>query len=53
MRVYISGLWWLSNIFWVLVVMVGGLGFFLIGLLSYFNVNLLIFLDVSNIVFIL
>jgi len=34
-----------SNYFWILVLLIGGLGFFLAGLSSYFNIN---FLPVAN-----
>ena len=52
MRTYISGSRRLSNIFWALIITMGGLGFFLTGLSSYFKLNLLLFSDVSNIAFI-
>jgi hypothetical protein len=52
MRTYISGSRRISNIFWALIITMGGLGFFLTGLSSYFNLNLLLFSDVSNIAFI-
>ena len=42
----------LSNIFWALVVSLGGFGFFLAGLSSYFKVNLIVFSDSTSISFI-
>lgn len=42
----------LNNIFWAVVVSVGGLGFFLTGLSSFLNTNLLFFADSSEISFI-
>ena len=42
----------LSNIFWAVVVSLGGFGFFLTGLSSFFKINLLIFSDSSEISFI-
>lgn len=50
-RSYIVGSRRVSNIFWAMVVSLGGLGFFLTGLSSYFNFNLLIFSDATNITF--
>ena len=42
----------LNNIFWAVVVSLGGLGFFLTGLSSFFKTNLLIFTDSTSISFI-
>jgi hypothetical protein len=42
----------LSNIFWALIVTLGGSGFFLTGLSSFFNVNLLFFSNSNDISFI-
>jgi hypothetical protein len=42
----------LSNIFWAVVVSIGGLGFFLAGLSSYLNVNLLPLSNSLDIVFV-
>ena len=41
-----------SNIFWALVLSLGGMGFWLAGLSSYFQVNLLRFSDPTQLVFI-
>ncbi len=41
-----------SNIFWALVLSLGGMGFWLSGLSSYFQVNLLPFSDPTQLVFI-
>jgi len=49
---YVVGSRRLSNIFWALVVSLGGFGFFLSGLSSYAKINLLFFSDVSKITFI-
>jgi hypothetical protein len=42
----------LNNIFWAIIVSLGGFGFFLTGLSSFFNTNLLFFSDTSGISFI-
>ena len=42
----------LSNVFWAVVVSVGGIGFFLSSLSSYLKVNLLPFSDPTELVFI-
>lgn len=42
----------LSNIFWAVVLTLGGLGFWLAGLSSYLQVNLLPFADPTQLVFI-
>lgn len=42
----------LSNIFWALVLSLGGMGFWLAGLSSYFQTNLLPFSDPTQLVFI-
>ena len=42
----------LSNIFWAMVVSLGGIGFFLTGLSSFFNTNLLVFSTSDEIAFI-
>ena len=42
----------LSNIFWALIVSLGGIGFFLTGLSSFFNKNLLFFTDSTEIAFV-
>lgn len=41
-----------NNIFWAVIVSLGGFGFFLTGLSSFFQTNLLIFSDSSEISFI-
>ena len=51
-RSYIEGSRRTSNIFWALIVSLGGLGFFLSGVSSFFKINLLIFSDSSEISFI-
>ena len=52
LRSYITGSRRISNIFWAVVVSLGGLGFFLTGLSSYFKTNLLILSNSSTISFI-
>ena len=52
MKANLAGSRRLSNIFWALIVSLGGLGFFLTGLSSYFHLNLLFFSDSSGISFI-
>ena len=52
LRSYIIGSRRISNIFWAVVVSLGGLGFFLTGLSSYFKTNLLILSNSSTISFI-
>jgi len=52
LRSYISGSRRISNIFWAIVVSLGGLGFFLTGLSSYFKKNLLLLSNASTISFI-
>lgn len=52
MKVNLDGSRRLSNIFWALIVSLGGLGFFFTGLSSYFHINLLFFSGVSGISFI-
>ena len=52
LRSYITGSRRNSNIFWAVVVSLGGLGFFLTGLSSYFKTNLLILSNSSTISFI-
>jgi hypothetical protein len=42
----------LSNFFWAIVTMIGGIGFLLAGLSSYLSINLLIVSDVSSLQFI-
>lgn len=42
----------LSNIFWAIVLLLGGSGFLLAGLSSYLNVNLLPFADPTQLIFI-
>jgi hypothetical protein len=42
----------LSNIFWAVIVSLGGFGFFLAGLSSYFQFNLIIFSESTGIAFI-
>ena len=42
----------LSNIFWALIVSLGGMGFFLAGLSSFFNKNLLFFSASNEIAFV-
>jgi hypothetical protein len=42
----------LSNIFWAIVLLLGGLGFLLAGLSSYLKVNLLPFADPTQLIFI-
>ena len=42
----------LSNVFWALVLTLGGLGFWLAGLSSYLQVNLLPFSDPTQLIFI-
>jgi hypothetical protein len=42
----------LSNVFWALIVSLGGIGFFLAGLSSFFNKNLLIFSSANEIAFV-
>jgi len=42
----------LSNIFWAIVLLGGGLGFLLAGLSSYLKVNLLPFADPTQLIFI-
>ena len=49
---YINGSRRLSNLFWALIVSLGGFGFFLTGLSSYIKINLLLFSNVSEILFI-
>ena len=41
-----------SNYIWVIILYLGGLGFFLAGLSSYFQKNLIPFTDVSDLIFI-
>jgi hypothetical protein len=41
-----------SNYIWIMLLYIGGLGFFLAGLSSYFQRNLIPFTDVSNLIFI-
>jgi hypothetical protein len=41
-----------SNIFWALIVSLGGIGFFLTGLSSFFNKNLLFLSDSTEIAFV-
>jgi hypothetical protein len=52
MRTYITGSRRISNIFWALVVTLGGFGFFLTGLSSYLKVDLLFFTNSSAVSFI-
>lgn len=52
MRTYITGSRQLGNIFWAVVVLLGGLGFFITGLSSYLHVNLAFFTDVTQISYI-
>lgn len=52
MRTYIIGSRRLSNIFWALIVTLGGCGFFLAGLSSYIQTNLLVFTNSTEISFI-
>jgi len=52
LRSYITGSRRISNIFWAVVVSLGGLGFFLKGFSSYFKTNLLILSNSSTISFI-
>jgi len=52
LRTNIAGSRRVSNIFWALIVSLGGIGFFLTGLSSFFNKNLLIFSDSKEIAFI-
>ncbi len=42
----------LSNLFWAVVITLGGVGFLLAGISSYLNVNLLLFSDATQLVFI-
>ena len=51
-RFYFSGSRCLSNVFWTLVVGLGGLSFFVTGLSSFFEVNLLPFSDYNKLSFI-
>ena len=51
-RFYFSGSRCLSNVFWTLVVGLGGLSFFVTGLSSFFEVNLLPFSDYNKLLFI-
>ena len=52
MTSYFTGSRRLSNIFWALIVSLGGFGFFLTGLSSFFGINLLLFSDSSEISFV-
>ena len=52
LRSYITGSRRASNIFWAVVVSLGGLGFFLTGLSSYLKRNLLLLSNASTISFI-
>ena len=52
LRSYVTGSRRASNIFWAVVVSLGGLGFFLTGLSSYFKRNLLLLSNASTISFI-
>ena len=52
LRSYFPGSRRLNNIFWSLIVSLGGLGFFLSGLSSFFKINLLLFSTSSEILFI-
>ena len=49
---YIKGSRRLSNIFWALIISLGGTGFFLAGISSYIGVNLILFSKVNEILFI-
>lgn len=40
-----------SNFFWAIIILLGGLGFFIVGLSSFFKFNILNFLDASEIIF--
>jgi hypothetical protein len=51
-KTYFNGSRRISNIFWALVVSLGGFGFLLTGLSSFFKTNLIFFSDSSNISFI-
>ena len=52
LRSYIKGSRGASNIFWAVIVSLGGLGFFLTGLSSYLKRNLLLLSNASTISFI-
>jgi hypothetical protein len=52
MTSYFTGSRRLNNIFWALIVSLGGFGFFLTGLSSFFGINLLLFSDSSEISFV-
>jgi len=41
-----------SNYFWTIILLIGGIGFFLAGLSSYFQINLLPFADPTSLTFI-
>lgn len=49
---YFAGSRRLSNVFWAMVVSLGGLGFFFTGLSSFFNINFLFIPDFGGISFI-
>nr|YP_010938251.1 photosystem I assembly protein ycf4 [Meringosphaera mediterranea]WLD05764.1 photosystem I assembly protein ycf4 [Meringosphaera mediterranea]WLD05826.1 photosystem I assembly protein ycf4 [Meringosphaera mediterranea]WLD06046.1 photosystem I assembly protein ycf4 [Meringosphaera mediterranea] len=48
---YITGAKRLSNYFWIVLLTIGGLGFFLAGISSYFKTQLIPFEDISNLDF--